>query len=269
MAKRDTRKHRIDLPDEGIDGRGSTILPFPAKRSKARKAAAGYQTVPEMEHAPRQSAKHKAPLVPKNKAQANYKQKIESSTITIGTGPAGTGKSYVAMKIAAKMIDDGDLDRIIVSRPSVGVDEDIGTLPGTENEKTQPWFQPLLEILQEHWGCSHVENMIKNKKIMFVPLSYMRGRTFNNAFILVDEAQNTTIRQMNALLTRLGQYSKIVVDGDVEQIDIQKPSGLVDAIRRFQDIPEIAFAQFEVKDIVRHELIKKIILAYRQALPAE
>jgi len=253
MAKKATKK-RAPLRDEFADN-ASSVVPFPAKRTRARKHVTGQESVDER-------LPTSAPLVCKNKAQENYKQKIESSTITFGIGPAGTGKSYVALKIAAQMLEDNQIERIVVTRPAIGVEEDLGALPGTIEEKSHPWFQPMLEILEEHFGRRHVEGKIHAKRIQFVPMSHLRGRTFNNSFILLDEAQNTTPRQMKALLTRIGRFSTLVVDGDIDQVDIKGRSGLRDAMNRLQNIKGISVAMFEIKDIVRHELIKDILQAY-------
>lgn len=216
-----------------------------------------------------QVARLRTPLHCKTKAQALYKQNIESHTISFGVGPAGTGKTHVPLKIAAKMYEEKEIRDIVCVRPAVGCGEELGALPGSLEDKVQPWFQPLLDILIEHFGTSTVEGMIHAKRLKFVPLSHMRGRTFKNSFIILDEAQNTTTEQMYAFLTRFGEYSKVVVTGDLRQTDIRKLSGLIDAMRRFQGHPAISFTQFTSADIVRHGLIRDIVEAYERDFSQE
>lgn len=202
-------------------------------------------------------------LVCKTAAQKHYKHLLESHSITIGMGPPGTGKSYVATKVAAMMLENRTINSIIVSRPAVGVEEDLGFLPGNLSEKSQPWFQPILDILNDHFGASHVEGMIHAKRISFIPLGHLRGLTFDNCFVILDESQNTTPKQMLALMTRLGEHARLAITGDPMQVDIPGTSGLVDAVRRLEGIPDIAVCEFTERDIVRHPLIRAILKAYR------
>lgn len=216
-----------------------------------------------------QAARLRTPLVCKTQAQTQYKQNILSHTISFGIGSVGTGKTFVPLKIAAAMYEAKEIRDIVCIRPAVGCDEDIGTLPGTLDDKVLPWFQPLLDILIEHFGTSTVEGMIHAKRLKFVPLSYIRGRTFKNSFILLDEAQNTTREQMYAFLTRFGEYSKVVITGDLLQTDVRKASGLKQAMRMFKDHPAISTQLFTSKDIVRHGLIREIVEAYERELERE
>lgn len=256
MAKKARLKRvKAVLEDQHLE---ASVIRFPAKRTKAKKKAMPVDV--EMPPLPVKE------LVCRTQSQSHYKQSIESTTITFGVGPAGTGKSYVALKLAAQMLDRGEIQQIIITRPAVAVDEELGAIPGNLEEKVRPWFQPLLDILAQHYGQSHMEGMLHSKRIIFVPISHLRGRTFDHCFILLDEAQNTTVRQMQALLTRIGRYSKLVVDGDVEQCDLRTRSGLEDALERLKYIPGVNIVRFGVEDIVRHSLIKDIILAYRRPL---
>lgn len=259
MAKA-ASKRRARVQEQAYEDASGVVVPIRAKRAKGKRALAT-QTFTE-------GRTCGAPLVPKTKAQANYKQAIESHTVTIGVGPAGTGKSYVATKIAAKMLEEKEISRIIVTRPAIGVeDEDLGALPGELDAKVQPWFQPILDILNQHFGTSHVECLIKSKKILFVPMAHLRGLSLNSCFIILDECQNATPKKVLTLLTRIGENSKCVLDGDPEQVDIHGESGLMDAVRRLKDVPDIAVVTFSDADIVRHRLIADIMKAYRKSAP--
>ena len=255
MSKAAAKQRARFQPREYEDASG-VVVPIRGKRAKDRRAAA--------KQTPTEGRVCGAPLVCKNKAQANYRQAIEANTVTIGVGPSGVGKSFVATKIAAKMLEERQINRFIVTRPAIGVeDEDLGALPGELGDKVQPWFQPILDVLNLHFGASNVEGMVKSKKIMFVPMAHLRGLTMDNCFILLDECQNATPKKVLTLLTRIGQNSKCVLDGDPEQTDIRGESGLVDAIKRLSNIPDIATVTFTDDDVVRHRLIKDILKAYR------
>lgn len=197
------------------------------------------------------------------KAQSNYGQMIDSSTCTFGLGPAGTGKSYVAASHACKMLDNGTIGRIIVTRPAVEADGGMGFLPGEIDEKFEPYFRPIRQILDAHFGPSHVDNLIRNGKIEIQPLAYIRGLTFDNAFVILDEAQNTTPREMKTFLTRLGKYSYLVVNGDIDQVDIKGPSGLVDAVTRLEDMTGVSVMRFDENDIVRSGFVRDVLKRYR------
>lgn len=193
--------------------------------------------------------------------QKAYKQKIESSTITFALGPAGTGKTHIPTMIACKQLDDKKISRIIVSRPAVS-DEDYGALPGDINDKTLPWFSPVRDIIVSYFGASHVDNMVGNKTIEFVPFGHLRGNTYQNAFIILDEAQNTTPKQMKTFLTRIGHHATVAVTGDLNQSDIRGPNGLADAIERLHGKTGIQFQVLTKADIVRSDIVRVILDAY-------
>ncbi len=233
-----------------------SVIPFPMKKSKARKSlepSTDYSDTPRTHQ----------PLVCKNAAQKLYLQAIMSSAVTFCTGPAGVGKSYISLKHACELLEKQEIERIIVTRPAVGVEEDLGALPGELESKVAPWFQPAVDILNSHFGPSHVEGMCKVKRIVFVPMAYLRGLTLDRCMVVLDEAQNATPKQILTLLTRLGPHGKMVVEGDPEQCDLRTPSGLHDAIRRLQHVEGISFCTFDEHDIQRHKLVRDIILAYR------
>jgi phosphate starvation-inducible protein PhoH and related proteins len=205
-------------------------------------------------------------IIPKSYNQARYLSEIFIHPITFGTGPAGTGKTYLAVAAALKSYFDGKTSRIVLTRPAVEAGENLGFLPGSLIEKINPYLRPLYDALFEFLSFEKVSKMIETNVIEIAPLAYMRGRTLNNSFIILDEAQNTTVAQMKMILTRLGQNSSIVVSGDPTQIDIDKPakSGLLHAMRILKDIPEIRFIQFSRNDICRHPVVQKIVDAYEK-----
>jgi phosphate starvation-inducible protein PhoH and related proteins len=197
-------------------------------------------------------------------AQGQYYLTLKSKQVTFATGPAGTGKSHVAVARACELLNDKEIDRIVVTRPIQGVDDEMGFLPGTIEEKTAPYFAPIREIMEELMGYGRLEMLMKAQRVVFSPLQFIRGRTFHNSFMLLDEAQNTTPSQMQAFLTRIGRYSTVAVDGDIEQTDIKGRNGLEDAIHRFKDNEKFGFATFEVKDIVRSDVVRDILIGYRK-----
>lgn len=212
---------------------------------------------------PRQQ-RSRRPFTPKTAAQASYANAIAVYDLVFAKGPAGTGKTYVAASIAAEMLDGREIERIIITRPCVGAEEEYGFLPGDMGEKTQPWAKPVIDVLIEKLGAGAVEYMLEAGTIEVAPLGMMRGTTFNNAFVIFDEAQNATIGQMKLFLTRIGENVKIVVDGDPdEQVDIVG-SGFNDAWERMQGHPQIGFVQFDIEDIVRSGLARDILIRYRQ-----
>ncbi len=256
MAKA-TGRRRKALQRNGLE-EAQSVIPFPMKKSRARK------TMDSANEESNDSKQLRQPLVCKTPAQKRYLQAIMSSDITICTGIAGCGKTFVPLKFAAELLEKRLIERIIVTRPAIGVEEDLGALPGEISDKVKPWFQPALDVLNSHFGMSNVEGMCKAERIKFVPMAHLRGLSFKNSFILLDEAQNATPRQILTLMTRLDQGSKLVIDGDVEQCDLRVPSGLPDAIRRLQDVEGISFCTFTEDDIQRHKLVRDIILAYRK-----
>ena len=187
---------------------------------------------------------------------------IQSSSLVFGLGPAGTGKTFIAAMMAADALAEKRVERVIVTRPVVEAGESLGYLPGTQEEKFDPYFAPVRQVFERRLGKSRVDYLVKHKIIETMPLAYMRGHTFENCFVLFDEAQNATKTQMKLFLTRVGEYSTVVVNGDVKQRDISKADGLEDAIHRLQKIPGVKVVQFEASDIVRSGLVQRIVQAY-------
>ena len=203
------------------------------------------------------------PFVPLTDAQEDYASAIDRSVYTFGVGPAGTGKTYVAACKAAEHLRRGDRSRVILTRPAIeAAGEKLGFLPGTLADKFGPYMKPLMNILLEQLGSGFVECAIKNGRIQMIPMAFMRGETFKNAFIIADEMQNATQEQLKMLLTRLGQGSKMVVDGDPAQTDIGNNSGLTDAVRRMQHINRVSVVRFAKTDIVRHDITQSVVEAY-------
>ena len=205
-------------------------------------------------------------VVPKTLNQAHYITAMHTYPITVATGPAGTGKTYLAVVMALKFLMTGKVDRIILTRPAVEAGENLGFLPGDLVQKINPYLRPLYDALFDLQPFEKISKMMEKNIIEVAPLAYMRGRTLNNAFIILDEAQNTTVAQMKMFLTRLGNNSKIVISGDDTQIDIEKPkkSGLLQAMRILKDINDISFIRFTREDISRHPIVEKIVAAYEK-----
>ncbi len=206
----------------------------------------------------------KRSITPKNKAQKEYIDAMRQFDIVFGVGPAGTGKTYLAMAMAVAALTKGAVSRIILTRPAVEAGEALGFLPGDLAEKVDPYLRPLYDALHDMMRFEKVSSLMQQGVIEVAPLAFMRGRTLNDSFIILDEAQNTTSEQMKMLLTRIGFSSKAVITGDVTQIDLPsgKPSGLVEAKSILQNIDGISFVFFTKKDVVRHKLVQKIINAY-------
>ncbi len=199
-------------------------------------------------------------------AQKTYHQMIKSHTLTFGIGPAGCGKSHVAVDHAALMLLEKRISKIIICRPAVESGRGLGFLPGEIEDKWAPYFRPIKKILNKRLGASHVENLMKSGAIEIAPLEFLRGDTFENAFVLLDEAQNATQKEFLTFLTRIGKFCTVVVDGDLEQIDIKEPSGLPDALERLSGMRDYATFEFTENDIVRHDLIREIIIRYRRKI---
>ncbi|GKH63485.1 phosphate starvation protein PhoH [Eubacteriales bacterium] len=205
------------------------------------------------------------PLKSKTLGQKKYIEAIRQNTITFGVGPAGTGKTYLAVAMAVRAFRAHEINRIILTRPAVEAGEKLGFLPGDLQNKVDPYLRPLYDALFDMLGSENYQRYLERGNIEVAPLAYMRGRTLDDSFIILDEAQNTTPEQMKMLLTRLGQNSKAVITGDVTQIDLpDKRSGLIEATRILKGISGIATVQLSDKDVVRHRLIQEIIKAYEK-----
>ena len=206
---------------------------------------------------------------PRTEAQKAYVRSLFKNELSFGIGPAGTGKTYLAVAVAVSMFITGRVDKIILSRPAVEAGERLGFLPGDMKEKVDPYMQPLYDALNDFLPAKQMAKLMEDKAIEIAPLAFMRGRTLANAFVVLDEAQNATSMQMKMFLTRLGEGSRMVVTGDLTQIDLPRgvQSGLADAERLLQEIPKISFNYFTSKDVVRHPLVAEIIDAYDADTP--
>lgn len=203
---------------------------------------------------------------PKTLGQKKYVDAIEGNTIVLGIGPAGTGKTYLAVAEAVRAFKAKEINRIILTRPAVEAGESLGFLPGDMQDKVDPYLRPLYDALFEMLGAENFQKHLEKGNIEVAPLAYMRGRTLDDAFIILDEAQNTTHEQIKMFLTRLGFNSKIVVTGDITQIDlpVSKSSGLIEAMKVLKNIDGISIVKFSDKDVVRHKLVQDIIKAYEK-----
>ncbi|WP_046720736.1 PhoH family protein [Heyndrickxia coagulans] len=212
------------------------------------------------------NAKGKAIRI-KTFGQRDYIQAIRHHDLVFGIGPAGTGKTYLAVVMAVNALKSGEVKRIILTRPAVEAGESLGFLPGDLKEKVDPYLRPLYDALNDVLGAEHTQRLIERETIEIAPLAYMRGRTLDDAFVILDEAQNTTQAQMKMFLTRLGFHSKMVITGDRTQIDLPKgaESGLLTAERVLEKVRGISFVYLEESDVVRHPLVAKIIEAYQNA----
>jgi len=208
----------------------------------------------------------KPPIVARSAGQKNYLEAIDKHDIVFGIGPAGTGKTYLAVAMAVSALKKDQVSRIILTRPAVEAGEALGFLPGELEQKIAPYLRPLYDALRDMLEPEEIERSIARQTIEVAPLAYMRGRTLNNAFVILDEAQNTTTEQMFMLLTRIGPRSKCVITGDVTQIDLpaNKRSGVVEALQALKNIPGISIVSLSERDVVRHELVRSIITAYQQ-----
>ena len=211
-----------------------------------------------------QIATRRKKLTARTATQDAYIRAMDRADLVFGTGPAGTGKTYLAVAYAAALLERGVVERIILSRPAVEAGERLGFLPGDMKEKVDPYLRPLYDALYDMMPADKVEREIEAKVIEIAPLAFMRGRTLSNAVVILDEAQNTTSMQMKMFLTRLGENSKMIVTGDPSQIDLPsgEQSGLVQALELLSDIPSIVRVQFTAEDVVRHELVMRIVNAY-------
>ena len=217
------------------------------------------------------SAGIKRTVQPRSINQRRYIEAIEQNDMVFGVGPAGTGKTYLAVAMAVAAMNAKKVSRIVLVRPAVEAGERLGFLPGTLQEKVDPYLRPLYDALFDLLDMERVDKMLERNVIEIAPLAFMRGRTLNDAFIIMDEAQNTTIEQMKMFLTRMGNNSKAVITGDITQIDLPNPrkSGLLDAINILDGVEGIRFCHFEDSDVVRHPLVQRIVRAYESAKPQQ
>ena len=210
--------------------------------------------------------KQRVSLYARSPNQQTYLQKLQDETksIVLAIGPAGTGKTMLAVQNGIKQFQEGLVDKIIVTRPAVSVDEDLGFLPGTLNEKMAPWTRPIFDVLGEYYQTKDIAKMLEEGVIEISPLAYMRGRTFKNAYIIADEMQNATVNQMKMLLTRLGEGSKMVVTGDLAQADRVNDNGLVNfcGLLTSKTLKHNDIVQFDHKDIERHNAVKEVLSLY-------
>jgi phosphate starvation-inducible PhoH-like protein len=206
----------------------------------------------------------KKPIEPRTEAQKAYVANLFQNELGFGIGPAGTGKTYLAVAVGVTMFISGAVEKIVLSRPAVEAGERLGFLPGDMKEKVDPYMQPLYDALNDFLPAKQVEKLIQEKRIEIAPLAFMRGRTLSNAFVVLDEAQNATSMQMKMFLTRLGEGSRMVITGDRTQVDLPRgtASGLAEAERILRDVRGVSFNYFTSKDVVRHPLVGRIIEAY-------
>src|SRR6056297_1106982 len=205
-------------------------------------------------------------ILPRNRNQEAYVLNLldEQKDIVFGIGPAGTGKTLLAVQVAVKLFKEKEIDRIVITRPAVSVDEDLGALPGTLEQKMAPWTRPIFDVLREYFSSYEIEGMIQEGVIEIAPLSYMRGRTFKDAFIIADEMQNTTPNQMKMLLTRLGEGSYMAVTGDLEQADRSKDNGLITFLMHLEkkNPAHLDIVRFAQGDVERHPAVKEVLQMY-------
>jgi len=206
----------------------------------------------------------KKTVEPRTAHQAGYVESLFQNELVFGLGPAGTGKTYLAVAVAVSMFIEGHVDRIMLSRPAVEAGERLGFLPGDMKDKIDPYMQPLYDALNDFLPAKQLGKLIEEKRIEIAPLAFMRGRTLSNAFVVLDEAQNATSMQMKMFLTRLGEGSRMAINGDMSQIDLPRGvlSGLIEAERILGDVPGIGFTRFTARDVVRHPMVARIIEAY-------
>lgn len=226
--------------------------------------SAGHGHPPGFIESETQIATRKTKIQPRTPMQEAYMQAMHRNNLVFGVGPAGTGKTYLAVAMAVSMLEAGKIERIILSRPAIEAGEKLGFLPGEMKEKMDPYMRPLYDALHDTMAADKVTKKIASEEIEIAPLAFMRGRTLNNAFIILDEAQNTTSMQMLMFLTRMGDNAHMVITGDPAQTDLpgNQTSGLIEASHILHDVPGIEFVTFSSKDVVRHPLVGKIIDAY-------
>lgn len=235
-----------------------------AKKARAHKRSnPNYDNVVDINF---KQKKTKVNILPRNRNQETYVLSLlnQQKDIVFGIGPAGTGKTLLAVQVAVKLFKEGAIDKIIVTRPAVSVDEDLGFLPGTLEDKMAPWTRPIFDVLREYFNAKEIEGMITEGIIEIAPLAYMRGRTFKRSFILADEMQNATQNQMKMLLTRLGEYSMMAVTGDLAQADRLKDNGLINFTNLLESrgSDSLDVVRFEQGDIERHKAVAEVLRVY-------
>jgi phosphate starvation-inducible PhoH-like protein len=239
------------------------------KRRKAQQAAVLQPNVINI-HQRLEEKRKRVQIYPKNLSQESYLLKLNdpNKMIVFAIGPAGTGKTMLAVQWAIDQLKYGDIDKIIITRPAVSVDEQHGFLPGDLNQKMEPWTKPIMDVFSENYNAREITNMITEGVIEVSPLAYMRGRTFKNAVVIADEMQNATPSQMKMLLTRLGQKSKMVVTGDLQQADRPSNNGLLEFLQLFKDFKNnryVDVCHFTIGDVERHEAVKEILAIYKDS----
>ena len=238
-----------------------------AKAKQKTRVAVDLRLV-ETPQLPLPSKKAAAPLVPQTEAQRCFLSSLRSNTLTIVRGSAGTGKTYVALAYAAELLRDHEIERIILTRPLIGVDGEeskIGALPGTLQEKLQFWAMPMVDVLVERLGKGAFDYFLQHDKIRIVPLAYLRGSSFNDCYIHCTEAQNTSPSQIKMLLTRVGENAQVVLDGDPQQSDLKKLNGLEDACARLEDMVDVGVVTFTRDDVVRSGFCQNVLARYEVA----
>ena len=252
------------LPDLYVESR-LTRIKADGERERGEAEESGSPSAKQRKLTPQERATVRS--LARSKGQEGYIEAIIRNELVFCIGPAGTGKTYLAVRLAVDGLRSGDYQKLILCRPAVEAGEKLGFLPGDFQAKVNPYLQPLYDALNDVLGMEQVKRYIEREIIEIIPLAYMRGRTLNNAFIILDEGQNTTASQMKMFLTRLGIGSKVVANGDVTQFDLpeEQLSGLVHAAPLMEDIHGIAWVKLEKMDIVRHPLVKKIVEAYEAA----
>lgn len=213
--------------------------------------------------------KQQVNIIPRNTSQETYLELLKNPKkyIVFAIGPAGTGKTMLAVQMAIKLFKEGVISKIIVTRPAVSVDEEHGFLPGTLNQKMEPWTRPIFDVFEEYYHPREIASMLEDGVIEISPLAYMRGRTFKNAFIIADEMQNATPSQMKMLLTRIGDNSRMIVTGDLNQADRPRENGLLEFTELYAkggEVSMVALARFEMKDVERHPVVKEVLKIYNE-----
>ncbi len=273
VARQDSLLLRGDAPDVA---RAGEVLDRIHKRLIARGALSEqdvHDVITQLEHRvstdgmePIMVFSHKAVIEPFTKGQLHYIEKMLKNDLTFCTGPAGTGKTYLAVAVAVSMLKKRQIRRIVLARPAVEAGEKLGFLPGDLQAKVNPYLRPLFDSLEDMMEFAQMRKFMEMDIIEVIPLAFMRGRTLNEAVVICDEAQNTSPQQMLMVLTRLGRGSKMIITGDITQVDLEtgQTSGMIDAKRTLQGIPGIAFVDLDESDIVRHRLVQNIVNAYER-----